>query len=148
MIDIVFLLLCFFVTSQVFSQWESEIDITLPTAETGLVLKTVPSHEVAGDGAPGFDPAYVDLMEGYKWVRPGSARTSPLIWRILGRETSRPWDEAVDPGSCSALLHPETSLTEDDKRTLAEWIDLGALWDSRPGSSDHENSEADAGGAR
>jgi hypothetical protein len=110
------------------------------TAEAGLVLKTVLSHEVAGDGAPGFDPAYVDLMEGYKWVRPGSARTSPLIWRILGRETSRPWDGAVDPGSGSALLHPETSLTEDDKRTLAEWIDLGALWDSRPGSSDHENS--------
>ena len=35
MIDVVFLLLCFFVTSQLFSQWESEIDITLPTAATG-----------------------------------------------------------------------------------------------------------------
>jgi len=30
MIDVVFLLLCFFVTSQVFSQWEAEVDITLP----------------------------------------------------------------------------------------------------------------------
>ena len=118
------------------------------TPEAGLALKAVPSHEVATDGGRGFDPAYVDLVEGYKWVRPGSARTSPLIWRILGRETSRPWDEAVDPGSCSALLHPETGLTEDDKRTLAEWIDLGALWDGSPGSSDHENTEAKAGGAR
>lgn len=35
MIDVVFLLLCFFVTSQLFSQWESEIDIQLPTAQTG-----------------------------------------------------------------------------------------------------------------
>ena len=118
------------------------------TPEAGLALKAVPSHEVATDGGRGFDPAYVDLVEGYKWVHPGSARTSPLIWRILGRETSRPWDEAVNPGSCSALLHPETSLTEDDKRTLAEWIDLGALWDGSPRSSDHENTEAKTGGAR
>ena len=29
MIDILFLLLCFFVISQVFTQWEAEIDITL-----------------------------------------------------------------------------------------------------------------------
>jgi biopolymer transport protein ExbD len=34
MIDILFLLLCFFVISQVFTQWEAEIDITLPTAMT------------------------------------------------------------------------------------------------------------------
>ena len=34
MIDILFLLLCFFVTSQIYSLWESEIDITLPTAQT------------------------------------------------------------------------------------------------------------------
>lgn len=35
MIDVIFLLLCFFVASQIFSQWEMEIDITLPTAESG-----------------------------------------------------------------------------------------------------------------
>jgi len=116
--------------------------------EAGLVLKTVPSHEVAADGAARFDPAYVNLVEGYTWVRPGSARTSPLIWRTLGRETSRPWDELPDPGSCSAILHPETTLTEEDKRTLAEWIDLGALWDGIPGSSDRETPEAETGGAR
>jgi biopolymer transport protein ExbD len=33
MIDIIFLMLCFFVTSQIFSQWETEIDVQLPTAE-------------------------------------------------------------------------------------------------------------------
>jgi biopolymer transport protein ExbD len=37
MIDIVFLLLCFFITSQIFAQWEAEINIQLPTAtESGL----------------------------------------------------------------------------------------------------------------
>lgn len=39
MIDVVFLLLCFFITSQIFSQWETEIDITLPTAKTGEHLQ-------------------------------------------------------------------------------------------------------------
>ena len=34
MLDVIFLLLCFFVTISVFSQWENEISITLPAAET------------------------------------------------------------------------------------------------------------------
>jgi biopolymer transport protein ExbD len=35
MMDVVFLLLCFFITAQLFAQWETEIDIALPTAVTG-----------------------------------------------------------------------------------------------------------------
>ena len=34
MLDVIFLLLCFFVTVSVFSQWENEISIKLPSAET------------------------------------------------------------------------------------------------------------------
>ncbi len=34
MLDVIFLLLCFFVTVSVFSQWESEISIQLPSATT------------------------------------------------------------------------------------------------------------------
>ena len=34
MLDVIFLLLCFFVTVSVFSQWESEISIKLPSAKT------------------------------------------------------------------------------------------------------------------
>ena len=37
MIDVIFLLLCFFISSQIFSQWETEIDVKLPTAETGQI---------------------------------------------------------------------------------------------------------------
>ncbi len=44
MLDVVFLLLCFFVTSQIFSQWETEIDITLPTARTGQVPQRLPGE--------------------------------------------------------------------------------------------------------
>lgn len=35
MIDVVFLLLCFFITSTIYAQWETEVDIQLPAAETG-----------------------------------------------------------------------------------------------------------------
>ena len=34
MLDVIFLLLCFFVTVSVFSQWENEMSITLPQAKT------------------------------------------------------------------------------------------------------------------
>ena len=54
MIDVVFLLLCFFVTSQIFSQWETEIDITLPTAQTGDVPQRLPGEIIVNimeDGA-------------------------------------------------------------------------------------------------
>ena len=44
MIDVVFLLLCFFIASQVFSQWETEIDIKLPTAKTGAVPNRLPGE--------------------------------------------------------------------------------------------------------
>ncbi len=53
MIDVVFLLLCFFMTSQIFAQWETEIDITLPTAETGQVPERLPGEIIINIGADG-----------------------------------------------------------------------------------------------
>jgi biopolymer transport protein ExbD len=44
MIDILFLLLCFFLASQVYSQWEQEIDIKLPTAQTGNIPSRLPGE--------------------------------------------------------------------------------------------------------
>lgn len=44
MLDVVFLLLCFFITSQIFAQWETEIDITLPTARTGETPQRLPGE--------------------------------------------------------------------------------------------------------
>lgn len=46
MIDIVFLLLCFFMTSQLFAQWEKEIEITLPTARTGETKQRLPGEVI------------------------------------------------------------------------------------------------------
>ena len=53
MIDVVFLCLCFFVTSAVFSQWEYEVDIVLPTAQSGKVPNRLPGEiilNIARDG--------------------------------------------------------------------------------------------------
>ncbi len=53
MIDVVFLLLCFFITTAVFSQWEYEVDIVLPTAQSSKVPDRLPGEiiiNVALDG--------------------------------------------------------------------------------------------------
>ena len=44
MIDVVFLLLCFFIASQLFSQWETEIEVTLPTASTTEIPDRLPGE--------------------------------------------------------------------------------------------------------
>ena len=54
MLDVIFLLLCFFVTVSVFSQWENEISIKLPNAKTADEPDRLPGEivlNVAKDGA-------------------------------------------------------------------------------------------------
>ena len=54
MLDVIFLLLCFFVTVSVFSQWENEISITLPQAKTSDEPDRLPGEIVVNlfaDGA-------------------------------------------------------------------------------------------------
>ncbi len=93
-------------------------------------------------GGAYFNRAYVNLLgkvdaaKPYKrYVYPGKARISPLVWKIVGRNTSRPWDAAAakvpfeKSGDCRA-----DQLTDDEKLTFIEWIDMGALWDGIPGA--------------
>lgn len=46
MLDVIFLLLCFFVTVSVFSQWENEISIRLPNAATAEQPERLPGEIV------------------------------------------------------------------------------------------------------
>ncbi len=61
-----------------------------------------------------------------KYVRPGSARTSPLVWSVFGRNTARPWDQSAQDAA-PKHMPPDGSapLTEDERQTIIEWIDLG-----------------------
>jgi len=54
MIDIVFLLLSFFVATQIFAQWETEVPITLPTAsETWATPQRLPGEIIINITAEG-----------------------------------------------------------------------------------------------
>jgi biopolymer transport protein ExbD len=90
MIDVVFLLLCFFVTSQIFSQWETEIDIKLPTAQTGEVPQRLPgevivnvleSGEIIVNGQVLDEGALGDMLQRLAGLFPGQ----PVILRADSR---------------------------------------------------------------
>jgi hypothetical protein len=106
-----------------------------------FVAKCAHCHPPFGSGEErGEVPqAYAELLSGIdltghgKYLDPGRARTSRLIWAIYGKNTSRPWDNA----STSSPLKPmppagSSPLTEDEKRAIAEWIDVGAQLNPLP----------------
>ena len=97
-----------------------------------------------------FNQTYENLLASTEraphnqYVHPGQARRSPLIWRLYGRNTSRPWDKlgsVETPGRMPPVGMP--ALTEDEKLTFVEWIDMGALWN---GMAPIEASPEDSGG--
>ena len=74
--DIVFLLLCFFVTTSVYSQWENEIDITLPEAGTAETARRFPGEIV------------VNISAGGEVSVNGAARTEGELRRIFANVAS------------------------------------------------------------
>ncbi len=89
---------------------------------------------VATDPGRSYE-ALANPARGARYVDPGRARTSRLVWAILGRNISRPWDRV---GSAPAIrpMPPRGSppLTGLERRAIIEWIDLGAQFDAlRPG---------------
>jgi hypothetical protein len=77
-----------------------------------------------------------DEAGGAKYVQPGSARTSFLVWQVLGQDVSRPWDRAATGHGASARaikkMPPDKAapLSPEEVRLLIEWIDLGAQWET------------------
>jgi hypothetical protein len=73
-----------------------------------------------------------------RYVDPGCARTSFLIWELSGRDKSRPWDRIDGPlhvGREIKQMPPPGQaalLTEEEFRLFVEWIDLGAAWEMPP----------------
>lgn len=86
MIDVVFLLLCFFITSQLFAQWETEIDISLPTAQTGETPQRMPGEvivnvrqggEAVVNGQRLDDAALLGMLQKLVAIYPGQ----PIVVR-------------------------------------------------------------------
>lgn len=53
MVDIMLFLLCFFVTIQIFSQWETEIEVKLPTSQSGTLPQRLPGEIIINIRADG-----------------------------------------------------------------------------------------------
>jgi hypothetical protein len=68
-----------------------------------------------------------------KYVDPGRARASWLVWQLMGTNTSRAWDmnslpAAAKPAKVNQMPpadHPR-QLSPEELRTIVQWIDLGA----------------------
>lgn len=68
-----------------------------------------------------------------KYVDPGRARTSRLVWHLFGRNTSRPWDGARVRETAKPIPPGQSEpLSAEDKRTFIQWIDMGAPWQAVP----------------
>ena len=66
MLDVIFLLLCFFVTVSVYSQWESEISIKLPSAKSADEADRLPGEIVANiakDGSLRVNGSEITLVQ-------------------------------------------------------------------------------------
>jgi hypothetical protein len=68
-----------------------------------------------------------------KYLDPGRARTSWLVWQVIGTNTMRPWDQAPTSSRQVKAMPPPgkgTPLSQEEVRTLLQWIDLGAQFDA------------------
>lgn len=73
MIDVIFLLLSFFIASQVFSQWETEINVTLPTARSGDIPQRLPGEII------------VNITSGGEYVVNNQLLTEDQLSGLLAR---------------------------------------------------------------
>ncbi len=120
-----------------------------PRLDGGLDLVSKSDGTAEGEKAY-FNRAYLSLLatrggDGtgtceWQYVDPGQARTSPLIWHLFDRNTARPWDGDVASRVAKPLPKSDVPpLSELERRTFIEWVDMGALWDGIPRSSDGES---------
>ena len=82
MIDIMLFLLCFFVTIQVYSQWEKEIDIKLPTAESGQIQQRLPGEIIINIRADGTKVVNSQILD--------QPQLANLLQRLVGLFPGQP----------------------------------------------------------
>jgi hypothetical protein len=105
---------------------------------------TAPAGKVSKDAQP-WPPA------PGKYVDAGRARTSWLVWELLGGNTSRPWDQdaklANGPPRKAKLMPPAGKgipLNDEELRTVIQWIDMGAQFEAAKPSEAETKKEGGA----
>ena len=94
-----------------------------------------------------FNHAYESLLQSTrsrvgKLVRPNSARHSPLIWRLYGKQLGINDTRRLYTGKLTQMP-PNKPLTPAEKKLFVEWIDLGAQWDNILGEDNLPGYDAD-----
>ncbi len=88
--------------------------------------------EHKGSGAF-FSQAYetllsdIDGREGERYVYPGRAKDSPLIWHLFGKRLN---DSNTHYTSDVTSMPPNEPLTPYERIQFIEWVDLGAQWNT------------------
>ncbi|MFO7902578.1 MAG: hypothetical protein ACQESR_06545 [Planctomycetota bacterium] len=96
---------------------------------------TAGSDSASNRGAPESGPR--------RYITPGEARTSPLIWHLFGRNLARPWDGNAAEQQATPIPNDGSDvepLSELERRRFVEWVDMGALWDGIPGEDELEEN--------
>jgi len=75
------------------------------------------------------------LLKRGKYIDQGRARTSWLVWQLLGTNTARPWDNTTEnqkrPARKVMKMPPQgktRALAPEELQTIIQWIDLGAAF--------------------
>lgn len=78
-----------------------------------------------------LDSAGSERQPRGKYVQPGKSRVSPLVWHILGKNASQPWDGDWTARQAKPIPSGKVEPpTEAERQRFIQWIDLGALWES------------------
>jgi hypothetical protein len=86
-----------------------------------VAARCVSCHGEQGS-APRLDGTAASLAP---YITPGSARTSPLVWHLLGRSAARPWDGDAVTKTVKPWPAGTDGPTAAEVRAFIEWIDLG-----------------------
>jgi len=84
-----------------------------------------------------FNHAYESLLQAPPsrvgtLVCSNSAKHSPLIWRLYGKQLGISDVRNPYKKKC-AIMPPKGPLPEAERKLFVEWVDLGAQWDNIPG---------------
>jgi len=107
MVDIIFLLLIFFIAAAVYSQWESKLEIKVPTADSGLDRARYPGE------------AIINIDKNGKYFLNSVEYSAERLENLLGRLSKTYPDQPV-------VIRPDKAT---DCRYLIQVIDICAKTD-------------------
>jgi hypothetical protein len=95
---------------------------------TELNLQINPAGDSDSESRQVYEALLYPVTDGFysRYVIPGKASESPLIWHLFGRSL-RTGQTKVN-GEIH-LMPPDHPLKAEERLVFIEWIDLGATWD-------------------